>query len=130
MNSVIVHGKEYPLALTVQAFAEISDACPGKDIQRMTEISSMPTSESMLMVAKIAVAMSRAAENVKKFDNPKYQPHPLTMDAVITLSIPEYQKVMEPVITALKEQMGGQTVAVAKAKGQKKTGESAELASI
>lgn len=30
-NCITVRGKSYPVAMTVQAFAEIGDLCPGKD---------------------------------------------------------------------------------------------------
>ncbi len=121
-NSITVRGKEYPLALTVQAFAEIGDACPGRDIGRLEEIAAMPVGESMLLTAKIAVAMSRAAENKRRFEEPGYQPDPLTLDGLVTLTMTEFQAVMLPVVGALKEQMGGQTVEAAAPKGQKKTG--------
>ena len=120
-NSVTVRGKEDRLALTVQAFADIGEACPGRDIQRLDEIAAMPIGDSMLLTAKIAVAMSRAAENKRKYEEPGYTPDPLTLDSIITLSMSEYQGIMIPVVNALKEQMGGQTVRVDAAKGQKKT---------
>lgn len=122
-NCITVRGKEYPLALTVQAFAEIGEACPGRDIQRLDEITAMPLGDSMILTAKIAVAMSRAAENKRKYEEPGYTPDPLTLDGLVTLSMPEYQDIMLPVVNALKEQRGGQTVRVAAAKGQKKTGD-------
>ena len=121
-NSVTVRGKEYPLALTVQAFAEIGDACPGRDIARLDDIAGMPLGESMVLTAKIAAVMSRAAENKRKFEEPGYQPSPLTLDALLTLPMAEFQGVMLPVVEALKGQLGGQTVEVAPPKGQKKTG--------
>lgn len=121
VNSITVRGKEYPLMLTVQAFAEIGEACPGRDIQRLDEIAAMPIGDGMLLTAKIAVAMSKAAESRRKYEDPGYTPDPLTLDSIVTLSMPEYRDIMVPVVNVLKEQMGEQTVRVAATKGQKKT---------
>ncbi len=121
-NCVIVRGKEYPVAMTVQAFAEISDLCPGKDISRMDEISRMPAGEGIVLVAKMAVAMSRAAENKRKYEDPEYTPNPLTLEAITTLEFADYTKVAESIYGALTAGMGGQTVEVAE---QKKTKEKA-----
>ena len=41
MVSITVGGREYPLALTVQAFSDISDLCPGKDFDRFNEINQL-----------------------------------------------------------------------------------------
>ena len=87
----------------------------------MGEIASMPMAEGMILTAKIATAMSRAAESQRKYEEPEYSPEPLTLEAITTLPLAEYGKIMNLVITALKEQMGGQTVEVEGQKDQKKT---------
>jgi hypothetical protein len=108
--------------MTVQAFAEIGDLCPGKDIQRLGELSSMPTGESMIIISKMAAAMSRAAENKRRFEEPGYKPDPLQIDAILTLSMEEYQEVASGLIKAMTAGLAGRTVEVKSPRGQKKTG--------
>lgn len=121
-NYVIVRGKSYPVAMTVQAFAEISDLCPGKDISRMDEISRMPMGESMILMAKMAVAMSRAAESKRKYEEPDYIPNPLALEAITTLDLEDYAEATQSILNAVTAGLGGQTVEVAE---QKKTKEKA-----
>ena len=121
-NCITVRGKSYPVAMTVQAFAEIGDLCPGKDIQRLGELSSMPTGESMIIISKMAAAMSRAAENKRRFEEPGYKPDPLQIDAILTLSMEEYQEVASGLIKAMTAGLAGRTVEVSRQEVKKKRG--------
>lgn len=123
MKTVKLYGHEYPLEMTVQAFADISDLCPGKDIQRMQEIAAMPTGESMIITAKILAAMSRAAENKHHFENPEYTPNPITVEAITVLPVIEYTEVMKTVFEALGESMSSQTIELEPTKKNEETGE-------
>ena len=123
MKTVRLHGHEYPLEMTVQAFADISDLCPGKDIQRMQEIASMPTGESMILTAKILAAMSSAAENKLHFEDSAYIPNPITVEAVTVLPVTEYTEVMKMVFETLGECMSDQTVELEAPKKNSETDE-------
>ena len=70
----------------------------------------MPTGESMILTAKILVAMSSAAENKRHFEDSEYMPNPITVEAVTVLPVTEYTEVMKTVFGALGESMSGQTV--------------------
>lgn len=70
----------------------------------------MPTGESMILTAKILVAMSSAAENKRHFEDSAYMPNPITVEAVTVLPVTEYTEVMKTVFEALGESMSGQTV--------------------
>ena len=77
MVSITVGGKEYPLALTVQAFSDISDLCPGKDFDRINEINQLPTGELAKVSIKILAALSNGAEEQRAFGDPAYEKQPL-----------------------------------------------------
>ena len=77
MVSITVGGKEYPLALTVQAFSDISDLCPGKDFDRINEINQLPTGELAKVSIKILAALSNGAEEQRAFSDPAYEKQPL-----------------------------------------------------
>lgn len=118
MNKVTIRGKEYPLALTVQAFSDISDLCPGREISRLSEIETLPTAESMLLMAKMLVIMSNAAEDKLQFENAEHVPNPITLRAITTLSMPEYSKAIHDAQTILIKEMSAQTVEVETKKKQ------------
>ena len=117
-KSITVRGKEYPLEMTVQAFCDIADLCPGKSIERIDEIAKMPIAQSIAIMAKIAACMSKGAEESRKFDEAGYVPDPLSADAILTLPVGEYKKIAEEITEAMKSGFGGQTVEV---KPEKKT---------
>lgn len=117
-KSITVRGKEYPLEMTVQAFCDIADLCPGKSIERIDEISKLPISQSMVIMARIAACMSRGAEESRRFDEPGYEPHPLAAEEILTLPVAEYKNIAGEITQAMKAGFGGQTVEV---KPEKKT---------
>lgn len=118
MQKITVRGKEYPLALTVQAFSDISDLCPGREISRLSEIETLPTAESMLLMAKMLVIMSNAAEAKLSFENKEHVPNPVTLQAITTLSMPEYSKVIHDAQLILIKEMSAQTVEIETKKKQ------------
>lgn len=110
MEKIKVNGKEYPVAMTVQAFIDISELCPGGDIQRMQELASMPTNKSMKITAGIIAALSKAAENKQHFEDPEYKPDPIKIEGIMALSIQEYTKIMEETFRVIGKEMTKQTV--------------------
>ncbi len=118
MNKVTIRDRDYPLALTVQAFSDISDLCPGREISRLSEIETLPTAESMLLMTKMLVIMSNAAEDKLKFENEEYVSSPVTLQAITTLSMPEYGKVIHDAQSILIKEMSAQTVEVETKKKQ------------
>lgn len=117
-KSITVRGKEYPLEMTVKAFCDIADLCPGKSIERIDEISNLPVAQNMVIMTKIAACMSKGAEESRKFDEPGYEPHPLTSEEILTLPVAEYQNIVGEIMQAVQSGFTGQTVEV---KPEKKT---------
>lgn len=90
MEKVVIRGKEYDLDLTVQAFGEITDICPGKDFGRINEILEADAGSSMRYTAKILGALSRGAEMRKKYEDPAYKPNPIKEEMLFTMGAIEY----------------------------------------
>lgn len=119
-TAIEVRGKAYTLAVTVQAYAELSELCPGKDFSRIGEIVGKPSGDALMITAKMLAIMSKASEQKKRFENPDYTMDPLKEEAVATLSLPEYIKLYEGFGKALQNAMGNQTVQVESEKKTKK----------
>ena len=115
MVSIIVGGKEYPLALTVQAFSDISDLCPGKDFDRINEINLAKVS------IKILAALSNGAEEQRAFGDPAYEKQPLNTKELLNMPVNEYLSLCQGGILAIiAKAMGGETVEVEPAKKKEK----------
>lgn len=120
MLKITVRGKEYDLALTVGAFAEISDLCPGGDFARINELMQMPSGQSVTATAKMIVAMSKGAEDQKHFENPEYKQEPLTFEALRAMDAPDYLKLHRTFGNILSQSMAGRTVEAKTAKKKEK----------
>lgn len=123
MRKITVRGKEYDLALTVGAFAEISDLCPGGEFSRINELMQQPTSKAITATAKMLVAMSRGAEDQKHFVNPEYTPEPLTFEAIRSMDAPDYVSLHRSFADILSQSIKGSTVEVDSSKKKEKAAE-------
>lgn len=99
---MIIFGREYHLLMTVQASAEISDACPNGDLSRLGEVLSadMRYSEQVKTIAKIVSALSRGYETNQKFQNPEYKCEPITEDMILALDSQAFGDVVREITTA------------------------------
>lgn len=120
MQKITVCGKDYDLALTVGAFAEISDLCPGGEFSRINELMQQPTGKAMVATAKMLVAMSKGAEDQKRFEDPSYNPEPLTFDLIRTMDTPDYISLHHSFAAILGQSMKGHTVEVEPSKKKEK----------
>lgn len=111
-HKIIVRGEEYDLALTVGAFAEISDLCPGGEFSRINELMQQPTGKAITITAKMLVAMSKGAEDQKHFENPDYEQKPLTFEALRSMETSDYIVLHRSFANILSESINGNTVEV------------------
>lgn len=117
---MIINGREVGFRRTVFASCAIAKRCPNGDLSRMAEIMSGDYANAMENAAIMAVALSEGYEKAKKFSDPSYVPHPLTMDEVMLLDIDEFTALMNEV-TACFQKDGQTTVQAApekKARGK------------
>ena len=90
---MIVHGKERSFLLTVQASVEIAEMCPGGDLARVREALEGPQTKSLRFIAKFIAALSRGYESNRKYEEPGYEPDPLTVDEILSLPFTEVMAV-------------------------------------
>ena len=87
---MVIHGKERNFLLTVGASAEIAELCPDGDITRLGELLTQNNSGKQLRsIAKVIAALSRGYESSRKYEEPGYEPSPLTADEILTLTMEE-----------------------------------------
>lgn len=113
MPEIEIQGNIYPLEMTVQAFADISDLCPGRDFKRIDEIRTWPMGDLLRVSAKILSVLSKAAEEKRALEDPEYEKHPLSPVQVLTLNLSDYFNVSAGgVLKIIKECMGTPQVEV------------------
>ena len=89
--SMNINGKERGFLLTIGASAEISDLCPQGDLSRLGEVFNQSYGKQIRVTAKLIAAMSRGFENQKHYEDPDYEPDPLTVDEIMTLDTATFQ---------------------------------------
>lgn len=110
MGSVQVAGREYPLELTVQAFAGISELCPEQDFARFGELLTAPAGRRMMNVAALACVLSEAAEDKAAFLQPEYKPRPLTLADLLQLPFAEFREMQGAVLDVIYSGLAAKTV--------------------
>lgn len=120
MQKIAIQGVEYDLELTVGAFAEISDACPGGDFSRVDELFKLSPAKAMLASAKILAAMSKGAEEKKHFEDPSYSPHSLTYQALVNLPLLEYKPIQSQLSSILSGCLSDQKIKTEASKKKEK----------
>lgn len=113
MPEITIQGTTYPLEMTVQAFAEISDLCPGRDFKRIDEIRTWPMGDLLRVSAKILAILSNAAEEKRAFEEPGYEKSPLSPVQVLTLHLQDYFHISSGgILKVIQECMGTPQVEV------------------
>jgi len=94
---MIIHGREIELRRTVQAEIEIGDMCPDGNITNLAEFlfKQTVTSRMRLNNARFIAALSRAGEAAKAFEVDGYEPNPVTVEELQTVTPYEFNKLIE-----------------------------------
>lgn len=82
---MIIYGKDYHFALTVGAAKEISDLCPGGDLDRVGELLTGSYGNAIQATAEIICALSRGYERKMCFETPGHDYAPLTEEMLLSL---------------------------------------------
>lgn len=112
-----LYGRNYGFRLTVGAACEIAERCPGGDIRQFAALVSGDGGLARATEGRAAFvcALSRGWEETRAFTEPGYEPRPLTPQLLMTLSVEDFNGLLEEAIGAFGH--GSQTtVAVAPAK--------------
>ena len=99
---MIIHGKEYHFLLTVGTTRAIAKLCPENNIAKIGLIFEGKDTDKMIdTIAELSAAMSAGYEARQKFLVDGYEPHPLTKEEVLTLTIQELEEVQSEVMNEI-----------------------------
>ena len=112
MIEIVVRGEKKPLELTVQGYADVCALCPDGKMENREKMAAKPLPEYTMFCMKVLAALSKAAEERRAFEQPDYQPRPLTMEALTTLSMGEVRKFVGGMNHILVQLMGEPDVEV------------------
>lgn len=115
-------GHEWDFALTVGAYAEISEFCPDGDLSRMSEIFSGKSAQVFKACAALISALANGAEQQRHFEDVGYVPRKMTPELVLALPPQLYSEMQTAAMAALRT---GEETTVNLAPSKKKDGESA-----
>lgn len=116
---MIIHGKEYHFLLTVGTTRAIAKLCPENNIANIGLIFEGKDTDKMIdTIAELSAAMSAGYEQRQKYLVSGYEPHPLTKDEVLTLTIQELEEVQNEVMNEIGAGMATE-IETEKVKGKK-----------
>lgn len=96
---MIIHGKEYHFLLTVGTTKAISRLCPDNNIANIGMIFEGKSTDKMIdTIAELAAAMSEGYEAQQKYLIEGYEPHPISKDEILTLTIQELENLQKEVM--------------------------------
>lgn len=96
---MIIHGKEYHFLLTVGTTRAIAKLCPENNIANIGLIFEGKDTDKMIdTIAELSAAMSEGYEARQKFLVSGYEPHPITKEEVLTLTIQELEELQNEVM--------------------------------
>ena len=96
---MIIHGKEYHFLLTVGTTRAISRLCPDNNIANIGLIFEGKSTDKMIdTIAELAAAMSEGYEAQQKYLIEGYEPHPISKDEILTLTIQELEDLQKEVM--------------------------------
>lgn len=96
---MIIHGKEYHFLLTVGTTRAISRLCPDNNIANIGLIFEGKSTDKMIdTIAELSAAMSEGYEAQQKYLIEGYEPHPITKEEILTLTIQELEELQKEVM--------------------------------
>lgn len=112
-----IHGREVTFKRTVWANCELNTYANGS-MEQLEKSLEADYVTSQMTSAKIIAVLSKAAEMAKKYEEPNYEPNPLTEEEALTLSGEEFSKAFAEAIKAWTGEQPS-VVAVPKKTGKK-----------
>lgn len=100
---MIVHGREIKFKLTIGAQQRIAAMCQDGDIKKLDDITkSGDVVAGIAAVVETIAALSEGHERARQYEQPEYEPHPLTVDEILTLERDEIIELQQEAWRALK----------------------------
>lgn len=113
-----IHGREVGFLRTVGATCKFAEACPDGDINKAGEIFSGNYTSSQLLAAKFIVYQNEGYEQDRKYSDAKYEPNPLTVDEVLSLTEEDFTALFQEALDTWLDEKA--TVETEAPKGKKK----------
>lgn len=118
---MIIHGREVGFLRTVKTTCDLAEMCPRNDISKLQSVfEGNDVSRTQKASARFISIMSEGYEMRKAYDNPGYEPKPLTVEEILYLSDAEFKEIFLEAVEAFKA--GGIVTVDAEPVKQKKTG--------
>lgn len=96
---MLIHGKEYHFLLTVGTTKAISRLCPDNNIANIGMIFEGKSTDKMIdTIAELSAAMSEGYEAQQKYLIEGYEPHPISKEEILTLTIQELEDLQKEVM--------------------------------
>lgn len=80
-----IHGREIGFRRTVLGNCEIAEICPNRDINKFNDLVNGDYITTQKAAASFMVALSKGYEMNRAFEEPGYQPRPLTVEELMLL---------------------------------------------
>lgn len=94
-----IHGREVTFKRTVWADCELNKLSDGS-VKRLEESLESDYVTSQLTSAKIIAVLSRASEMARKYEEPGYEPKPLTEEEALSLTGEEFSQAFREALKA------------------------------
>lgn len=120
-----LYGRDYGFRLTVGAACELAQRCPGGELKNVMELVRGPLVSATEGRTALICALSRGCEEARSFEEPGYQPSPLTPELLRTLDPATFAAVFAEAMTAFT----GDAKTEVEIENAKKNGASAATAS-
>lgn len=99
---MLIHGKEYHFLLTVGTTKAISKLCPDNNIANIGMIFEGKSTDKMIdTIAELSAAMSEGYEAQQKYLIEGYEPHPISKEEILTLTIQELEELQKEVMNEI-----------------------------
>lgn len=95
-----INGREVKFCRTVEVNCKIADLCTDGNIDNISTLLDGKYQDSQRTSAKFISIMSEGYEKKKKFQEPGYEPHPLTFEETMTLEDEEFRQAFREAIEA------------------------------
>lgn len=101
---MIIKGKEYGLAYTVEAMGMLDALYDEARVNNLTEYLSAPrVSESAIRTMKVAIALNRGYCSMVEYDDPDAHPNVLDFGVLAKLKQSEFGEVVDSIVAAINE---------------------------
>ena len=95
-----IRGREIGFLRTVQTACDIAEMCPDKDLRNVESLFNGTISQINKNGAMFIHLMNKGYEMAKHFDDPTYEPNPISVEEIMYLKDEEYQELFNAMMDA------------------------------